>query len=259
MKLKISLIALAAVAMFGCGNKTETAGTGTSTDKPVESNREVTLRINGQKGDSIVMVNKMHIEADPSSMEKPAGMDDAQFETLKKQLGGPMSMDIQAKMTSVIEEIKDGNFHMTTTTSEVKASGEGMMKAQAEQMAKSEEGKVEKVVRNAMNKVVEGSAQDNPFALTYPEKAVKVGDTWEGDNSTVKSGKVKYTLAAIETVAGIECAVLEMSFDTPEMKTSVPAKLWIDLKTGAPVKAEGGFDMNQNGMKMKATFSMERA
>lgn len=255
MKIKISLIAIVALAMFGCGNKTETTDTG----KPADPNKEVTLRITGAKGDSFAFVNKMKVEADPSSMVKPEGMNDAQFEAVKAQMGGPMSMTVEGKMTTVIDEVKDGNFMMTTTTSDVVATGEGVMKVQAEQLQKSENGKVEKITRDARNKVITGSAQDNPFAVEYPEKAIKVGDTWEGDSAAVKTSKVKYKFVAIETIDGKECAVIEMSFDSPEMKTMTPAKLWIDIKNGTPVKAEGGFDMFQGGIKMKATFSMSRA
>ncbi len=260
MKVKFSLIALAALAIFGCGSKTETGTTGEASDKPVEvSNEPVTLRVSGAKGDSIQLLTKMAVEGDTSSMEKPAGMPDAQWEETKKMMSGPMKMSMEATITTVIDEIKDGNFHMTSTTTGVKASGEGMMKAQAEQMAKSEEGKVKKVVRSDRNKILEGDDMDNPFAFEYPENPVKVGDTWESDTKISGStAKAKYKVVGMEEVLGKKCVVLEMTYEAGELTTATPAKMWIDTLNGAPVKAEGMFNMTQNGIKMKLSFTMSR-
>jgi hypothetical protein len=93
--------------------------------------------------------------------------------------------------------------------------------------------------------------------LTFPEEAVKPGDTWEGEfTGTGKPMKVTFTYMKRLTEAGKPAVLIEGVLHKGQMASSVkPTQFVVDLATGKIVRASAEFELGQPP-KMKMFYEI---
>ncbi|HRI44414.1 MAG TPA: DUF6263 family protein [Fimbriimonadaceae bacterium] len=256
------IAALLLVAAIGCkkddaattegtGSTTKTT-TGSSTPAPAE---EITLRFKGEAGDKFKMTVSMEADADFSALASDPNVPAEQ----KKMIEGPQTMKVEAVNEQEITEVKDGKFTVKDTNLEFNASGTGVLSQQADQMAKTEKGKTETKVYDELHKSTHADAdkpESNPMSVVFPEKAIKVGDTWTSETEfTGEKVTAHYTFEKMENVNGKDCVVLLLDFkDNPNVTNTQPMRLWFDKTNGWPVKGEAEVQMQQPEQKIKMTM-----
>lgn len=236
----------------GTGSTTTKSTTGSTTPAPTE---EVTLRFKGEKGDKFKMTVSMEADADFSALAEDPNVPAEQ----KKMIEGPQTMKVDAVNEQEITEVADGKFTVKDTNLEFNASGTGILSQQADQMAKTEKGKVETKVYDELHKPIEadkGKPDSNPMAVVFPEKPIKVGDTWTSETEfTGEKVTAHYTFEKSESVNGKDCVVILVEFkDNPNVTNTQPIRLWFDKSNGWPVKGEAEVQMQQPEQKIKMTM-----
>jgi hypothetical protein len=93
--------------------------------------------------------------------------------------------------------------------------------------------------------------------LQFPTKPVEIGEVWESSfemqGSTVK---MKNKLVSVD---GTHAKVVsEAESSSEEMKMTAPYEYIVDLNTGMLVSSKGAASMNQMGMQIGLTFTLER-
>ncbi|HTQ11072.1 MAG TPA: DUF6263 family protein [Fimbriimonadaceae bacterium] len=89
----------------------------------------------------------------------------------------------------------------------------------------------------------------------YPDKPVKVGDSWTGTVDMLgKSVEMTYKLDGVENVGGKEAAIVEgtVSSNAP-FQLKAPMKMQIELATGMPISAT--MEAEAAGQSVKTTFT----
>lgn len=229
----------------GC-NKPADGGSTASGSGPAAP-AEATLRLKANKGDKFTMVMGMDTQIE---MPNPAG-------------GTPethsMKMSVTKEHTCI--DVTDGKMKWEEKTIDSSGTGTGPFEAQVKQMVEAEKKKAPTVeVLDERNKVVE-STENDPFSLVYPEKPVKVGDTWEADSKMFDQDvKVTFKLDRFEKFDGKDAAVISATFTGNEkLKVVRPLVVFVDTANGWPIKGDGEFEMEAApGIKAKliATISV---
>jgi len=93
-------------------------------------------------------------------------------------------------------------------------------------------------------------------SVSYPDKPVKVGDTWSGETDMQgKKVKMTYKLARVETVSGKEAAILEASPEGSTLKLNGPMSISVELATGLPITTK--FEVEVNGQKSSVEMTRD--
>lgn len=229
---------LAALLLAGCSKPADGGSTASASSAPPPT--ETTLRLKANKGDKFVMVMEMDTQI---QMPNPAG-------------GNPdthsMKMAVTKEHTCI--DVTDGKMKWEEKTIDSSGTGTGPFEAQVKQMVEAEKKKPPTTeVLDERNRVVE-STENDPFSLVYPEKPVKVGDTWEADSKMFDQDvKITFKLDRFEKFNGKDAAVISASFAGNEkLKVVKPLVIFVDTSNGWPIKGDGEFEMEAApGVKAK--------
>ncbi len=269
-KLLIAFLGVTLVAT-SCGKKGGTNGPG--------SNEEIQLKLNLTKGSIYDMKMVMTSNAEMNMMGQ----------TMNTVTNMEMGMDYEVK-----DVLPNGNFLVRTTYRTIKMSGEAMgMKyeydsqsdkatgAQGQAMATSmkkmlgeyaemeldKSGKTIKTTMSAGLSTGKSDGLDNFNYAVFPDKKLKVGDTWESDIEQNMGGtdvliKTKFKLVSIKD------GIAEISMDgTLELKPGGEGKIngtqkgttKVEIATGmnTEVNIDQDIDMEMNDMGMKMPMKMK--
>ncbi len=278
-KLFIAFLSVALVAT-SCGNKK----TGL-TDGPTGTSDEIELKLNLTKGKMYDMQMVMASNVDMNMMGQ----------SVTTATNMEMGMDYEVK-----DVLPSGNYLVRSTYKSVKVTGSTTMggkdsgmsyeydsktdKAtgfQAQEMAKSmkkmigqytemEMDKFGKIIKTTMSNGLnneKGSGMDNMNYAVFPDKKIKVGDTWDSEveqnmNGTLAIIKTKYTLVSV--IDGIA----EVSMDgTLEIKPGSEGRISgtqkgtskIEVATGmnTEIVLDQDIDMEMNDMGMKMPMKLK--
>lgn len=237
MRINNFLILAAIAAIAGCSG-----GAGTATGSGSEASAEpITLRVKGEKGDKYTYKLEMDIKMDTSNMPQ---------ENMPAEMKGEHSMNGTVVIESELVSVEGDKYTWKETVKEANATGKGLMQMGVAGF-ESQKGKTKEMTYNEFNKPVGDTANDSPVVYTFPEKAVKPGDTW---TETVENGGQKitatYKFERYEEIGGTKAAVLSANFKSENMQSKDPMLIWVDPATGRALKAEGSITGEQNGMKM---------
>lgn len=278
-KLFIAFIAIAAFTI-SCGNKKG------GTDGPITGTEEIELKLNLPKGKVYDMQMSMNSQAEMDMMGQ----------AVATNTDMTMGMDYEIK-----DVLENGNFLIRTTYKKIKMSGSTKMGGQdsgmsyeydseadkvsgmqAEQMAKSmkamigqytemEMDKFGKVVKTTMSEGLkngkESDGMNNMNYAVFPDKKIKVGDTWDSEieqdmNGIIAVIKTKYKLESLKD------GIAEISMDgTMNLKEGAQGKLTgtqkgtskIEVSTGLSkeVNIDQDLDMEMNEMGMKMPMKLK--
>lgn len=250
--MKLTNIALAGV-LFGLAGCNGAGGTGAAGGSIPSDG--VQIRMGGTKGEKYSTTSTIKMELDTSGSTQPG---------LPK---GPQSMNMEMQVKSELVDVKDGKYSWKDTFSDVKVTGEGMMATGAKAAENQLKGKSYTTVYDQRGKVISTDAgASNPMGMAggdmnYPDKKLKVGDTWEASTTTNgQTAKVQYKVIGADKVGSVDALVVELKFLEPEMlKKSGPLKIWIDRNNGRTIKMDGVLDIDQGGVKMKMTMKSNPA
>ncbi|HRF60395.1 MAG TPA: hypothetical protein PLH94_10860 [Fimbriimonadaceae bacterium] len=265
--LWITLVAaVLMIGAIGCAKKEESTGTtggttaggttGGSTGSTAQNEGPVTLRLAMNKGDKYEVAMEMDSQVDMSAVTPPPGADAKTLEMIKQ--GGSMKMSTTEEREVV--DVQPGKITVKGTTTTATGDGTGIFQEQAKAMAADEKGKEKVTVNDERNRRVDDPAAKGDDSLTFefPEKEIKVGDTWTGKTKFQdKDVEMTFKFEKRETVDGIDTAVVSATFEGPEFKTVEPMMSWYDIKTGVPIKGTGKIEMSiPNGGKVMMTMNM---
>jgi len=217
-----------------------TGGSASSTALPSEA----TLRLKAKLGDKYTMVTTVETSAD---IPTPDG---------KSQSG---SMTLTATEDHSCTKVEGTNMTWESKNIDVQATGTGPFAAQAETAKSQQKGKSETKIRDERNGVV-GDKGEESLALVYPEKAVKIGDTWTGQTNLMGANvQIEFKLEKFEVVNGKTCAVIAATITGGDkLKSDGPLTLIVDTANGWPVKGTGAFTMlPQPGITAKMKVQMD--
>jgi hypothetical protein len=240
-----SLFFVAAALIAGCAKPD--GGGSTASGAPESAAalpEEVTLRVKAAEGDTFTM--DMEMDTEVMLALQPGA-------TPEKH-----TMSMKAKQKHTAKEVKDGKITWEIETLEASGTGTGPFEAQAKSFAETEKGKKETRVTDERNKTVE-SGSESPFTLEYPEKAIKVGDSWTTKAKMLDTeAEVTFKLERFERVGDKTAAVISASVaESQNLKLTKPLLVFVDVSNGWPIKGEAEFESKPMGMeaKLRAKFS----
>jgi hypothetical protein len=238
---------LPATALFfilaGCNAGTSTGGTVDAPDAVAIPADGIELSLVANEGDTITYQAKMSMEGKgPAQPPMPA----------------EYNVNADMKQTVKVTKVADGNITTETSFSDVKVTGTEML---VNFMKGSFENTKTTVTMDSKGRVVEQEGQMDANAMGggsmyFPDKKVKVGDTWE--RSTPMPGgtgsmKAVYKFEGTEKVDGVDTAKISITPSTPQNNSKGSFTYWVDIKTGMAVKASGEIvtEEGENRMVMK--------
>lgn len=271
-KLFIAFIAIS-ILTTSCGNKKG------GTEGPSTGTEEIELKLNLTKGKVYDMTMTMNSQVEMDMMGQ----------AVSTNTDMTMGMDYEVK-----DILPSGNFLIRTTYKKIKMSGSTKMGGadsgmsyeydsetdkvsgmQAEQMAKSmkamigqysemEMDKFGKVIKTTMSEGLkndkDSDGMDNLNYAVFPDKKLKVGDTWDSEIEQDMNG-IKAVIKTKYKLEGVKDGIADISMDgTLELKTGSEGKLSgtqkgtskIEIATGISkeVTIDQDIDMEMNNMGM---------
>lgn len=146
------------------------------------------------------------------------------------------SMELDGTQVMTVVEFKDGYFKIERETKNERASGTGFGKEQAKEMMKGNEAYKDSIQLSERNSYPEAANLSDPFTNglngVFPEKPVKVGDSWEFD--AFRSGKLtRAVFKGLDEVQGVKCFRIELKF--PPLVEGADDRMWVWFETGTGV------------------------
>lgn len=161
--------------------------------------------------------------------------------------GGPTreTMFVEMVQEHRCTEVKDGSGVWEVKTAKVAATGTGPMASQAEDVKRAEKGKVRKSLRNGQNLMLD-KGEESPLEITFPEQAVRIGDQWRGETRLQsQASMLLYKVENFERLDGKVVVVISAQLEGEgQLQLSEPARFWIDVETGYPVKAKAALSID---------------
>lgn len=234
------------IAIAGCNAGTSTTAGGDKADAVVIPADGIDFNIVAKEGDAQTYQAMMSMEG-----KGPA------------QAGMPGEFNVKAdmKQTVKVTKVEDDKITMETSFSDVKVTGTEMF---VNLLKGSFENAKSNVTIDKKGRVIEQSGQmdANSMAggtLYFPDKKVKVGDTWDRSAPMAGGAPVKavYKFEGAEKLDGMDVARISV---TPEGdKTSKGSfTYWIDIATGMAVKANGEITSEADGGKMVMKMDIKK-
>lgn len=217
----------AALVPLGCSS----AGPAPTKDAPASDlPKEAVLRLKGEVGDQFTLTTTLETEA-----ELPGS--DGKIEK------GTMTLSTTEQHNC--EAVAEGKQTWRAKTIDVTSSGTGPLKAEAERAKNEQMGKSKVLTKDERNRVL-GSSADETMALTFPESAVKPGDTWTSDTTLAgASVQITFKLERFEKVGEKTAAVLSANVTGGDkVKSTDPVMIYVDVATGWPIRGSAGFAIN---------------
>jgi hypothetical protein len=185
----------------------------------------------------------------------------------KGPAGGPGPTEINVKLDLNQEmkftEVKDGNYTIEIKSADVKATGTApfadmigeQMKTTVSKMTVDEKGRVIK------QEGAPDSAMGTGGTLFFPDKKVKVGDTWErtmpGQNG--QSMVVKYKFEGTESADGKTLAKISMTPKAPEgVKMDGKFDYLVDMDNAVVMQGKGKMTTSAQGGSMVVSIDMTK-
>lgn len=167
----------------------------------------------------------------------------------------PMTMKVvKSDPNQVVIETRIG---AVTVNGQPLPGGE-MMKNAVMTITEDHTGHVQNASVTGVPPQLQASMQNSATAnqASYPDHPVKIGDTWSGETSS--SGQkvaASYKLVKIDTVAGKQAAILEVTPEGAKVASNGPMTLSIELANGMPIEMSGSFQVMGKAENMKMTRS----
>lgn len=135
-------------------------------------------------------------------------------------IDGGANQKMEMGMTMTVDKVEAGKSTLTATIDSVKMNGTDAPAAVMETMKKAKTTMEIDSTGKTVSSKTEGMAGASGQSFTgasFPDKAVKVSDEWEGvSNAGGKETKAKYKFASVDNVGGKEVAVFEVTPDNIE-------------------------------------------
>jgi hypothetical protein len=247
MKRVNAFLPVTALALILAGCNAGTSSSGAVADKATIPADGVDFRIKANKGDVANFQISMKMDG-----KGPA------------EGGAPseIKVDIGMKQTVKVTDVKDGNYSVEVKSSDVKATGTAPV---AEMFAQQFKNSVGKLTIDSKGRVVnqEGSvdsAMGSGGTLYFPDKKVKVGDTWERAMPTAGGGtaNVKYRFEGAEAVGGKTYAKISIKPVSQGVETTGQFDFLVDMDNGMIFNGDGSITSKVGGGSMVVTMKMER-
>ncbi len=222
----------------------------------VAAQESVLLRLNYKKGDTYLMTMKQSVTS--SQMDLDMNMTASMKVT--DVTGGEYSS--QMKFTKVVMDMMQGtmsiSFDSSQSDDELDEMGR-MMKSQLSPMLKSvisrKENKFGKVLEAKAEPTFQGAENVGESNIIFPEKALRVNDTWTMDSTT--AGVETHF---IYTVKAISKKVVDLEVSgkvTGAGEGTIKGIMQIDRATGVVVKRTLTTEINTAGQDVKTVINAE--
>lgn len=234
------------IGLAGCsaGTSTTAGGDNKLVAIPAEG---IDFNIVAKKGDVVNYQAKMTMDAKGPAQ---AGMP------------GEFKVDADMKQTVTVTSVEGGNFVLETAFSDVKVTGTQMF---ADAIKTELASKKSTVTVDKKGRVIEqaGAMDANSMAggtLYFPDKKVKIGDTWERSTPMPNGGSVsaKYKFEGTEELDGVDVARITVTPSSPDAKSTGSFTYWIDIATAMAIKANGKITTEADGGRMVMTMDIKR-
>lgn len=237
----LGIALLGALLLQGCASGENATAAGDA-----KAGETFTLRHKVNVGDEFRQDISISFAADLSAM--PADQKQAMGAALEGEQGGTLTGTNLRKVTKV----EGGNITIETSVSEPKFEGKGIF-AMAEAQMKDSLARTQTITFSELGLPV-GDANTNLPGPMFPEKAVKVGDTWEVElkgSEGAEPIKVTGKLVGVEEVAGKKAVRIEYTGYTAQGATSDgPIVMLVDPTNGQPLSLTAKMNADMGGMKM---------
>lgn len=252
MKSRVSL-AILAIALVSVGCKGGAGSGAIAAGTPVE------LKLSAAKGDKYTadMTLTMTLSV-PKDSKMPADQ--------AKLLAGEQSLTLNATTTSELTDVSDGKYTWVDTITDVKADGKGMMTMMAGMLSQMK-GMKTTIVMDSRGKIISQKTEGGPAGAStnstgqiegfgFPDKAVKVGDSWD---SKVNTGGQDVTMKCTVTEITESSVMIDATMTGVEgLKMNGPMKVVLDRANGRPISTVGEMEVNQGGAIAKMKLDMKR-
>lgn len=227
---------------------------GTSTTAEVDAPDTVTIPADG------VELKMVASEGDTTQYQSSMSMEGKG----PAQGGAPSEFNVQADMKQTVKVTKVEGDKITSETSfsDVKVTGTEMF---VNLLKSSFENAKSTVTMDTKGRVIEQEGQVDSNAMGggtmfFPDKKVKVGDTWERTTPIPNGGNVKalYKFEGTEKVDGVDAAKISVTPSTEENTSTGSFVYWIDMATGMAIKANGEIITEADGGRMVMKMDMKR-
>lgn len=216
----------------------------------VSAQESVVLRLNHKKGDVYSMIMKQSVTTPQMDLD----MNMTASMKVTDVTGGEYSSE--TKFTKVVMDMMQGgmsiSFDSSQSDDELDATGK-MMKTQMSPMLKSviskKENKLGKVLEAKAEPTFQGSENIGESSIIFPEKALRVNDTWTMDTTVagVESHFV-YTVKAISKTA-VDLVVSGKASGAGE--GTIKGTMQIDRATGVVAKSSITTEISAAGQDVK--------
>lgn len=216
----------------------------------VAAQESVLLRLNYEKGDIYVMSIKQSITTPQMDLD----MNMTASMTVTNVSGGKFSS--QTKFTKVVMDMMQGGMNISFDSSqsddELDATGK-ILKSQLLPMLKSviskKENKFGKVLEAVAEPTFQGSENAGESSIIFPEKAIRVGDTWTMDRTTAG-----VDMHFIYTVKVISKKVVDLELSGKASgagEGTIKGTMQIDRETGIVAKSSITTEISSAGQDVK--------
>ena len=225
----------------------------------VSNAQSTLLRLNYTKGDTYLvkmdMVQNMAAAGVFMNMNIEMSMDikDKKADTF----------DVEMKIKKMTMDMKQGAMNMSYDSTKKEADLDEMgkqMKAQMDPMLSitifSTVNKLGKVLATKVEPDIPSAGQfkNQSSGIVFPEKAVKVGDTWDIDK-TEKGMVMKFTYK-VKSISN-DTVVLDVTGNvSSNAKGTISGEVIVDKKSGVPTKSTINMDLEVQGQQMKTSIVM---
>ena len=220
---------------------------------------KVLLRLNYEKGDVYEMNMKMTQNMGVGVMSMNTTM------TMSQEIKDVSDKEYEStmKITKMVMDMSQGGMQMSYDSSkkgeELDQAGK-MMKAQMEPMLKAtitaKGDKLGKILETKVVPNIPGASDltKQSSNVTYPEKAVAVGDTW----SMIKDSKgMKFNFVYKVTSISSKSVLLNVSGKVEGIATGdITGSMRIDRKSGVPVNSKIDMIIQIQGQELKTNVEM---
>lgn len=258
MKIRSALLALLATVALGCAKP----GTGTATSDASGSGASpVELKVTAEKGEKYTSTAVMDVKMTLPKPESDANLPADQ----KKMMEGDQTMKVTFTTDSELIEVKDGKYTWVDTITDVKAEATGVM-AMATSLAEGLKGMKTTTIMDSRGKILDQKVEGGPTGASgetgavegfgFPEKPVKVGDSWESKSKTQgQEVTLKNTLTAMDDAT--VTLDTEMS-GVQGLKPGKHMKVVLDRKSARPISVDANMEMDQQGAEVLMKITVKR-
>lgn len=216
----------------------------------VTAQESVLLRLNYKKGDTYLMTLKQDI----SSAQMDINMNITASMELTDVKGTEFSS--QTKFTKVLMDMSQQGMSVSYDSSvsddELDATGKAI-KSQMAPMLQSviskKENKFGKVLEAKAEPAFQGSENVGEASIIFPEKAVRIGDTWTMDKTT--NGVNMHFVYEVKAISKTAVDIVVSGKASGMGEGTITGTMQVDRATGVVAKSSITTEINAGGQDMK--------